>query len=341
MSMRQAVRRSLLRALHALAPGGVILSFHSLTSVDQPSNIPVNIPVDLFESVLDIVRDFAAPVALGEFLRRAATGARTTRLFSVTFDDAYAALPALAAPSLRSRGIPATLFVVGEAARQGGTFWWDRVADVYPHVPPARWTDFEDACGLPQEYRTGQDRGLGPLQPLRQWILARFRGRWPDSLAEALAILEDEVGAKTKQRSMTYDEIRSFIKHTDGAVGVHTSTHPVLPLLSDSEVLTEIASNTQELCEQFGGAVRALAVPFGLFDGRVLRLAKEAGMIAALTLSGHAVDGLQQGALPRVCISRGLRHWRFAVRVSGAAGAVERHLGRAKLEYPDLPSAST
>ena len=67
-------------------------------------------------------------------------------------------------------------------------------------------------------------------------------------------------------------------------LGVHTVSHPVLPLVPGTEMQQEIAGCYDRLRERFERAVPILAIPFGLYDDRTIRASRAAGMTAALTL---------------------------------------------------------
>jgi hypothetical protein len=192
---------------------------------------------------------------------------------------------------------------------------------------------FEDRIGLDPAYRAGQPVDSGPLRPLRQWILASFCGRWPAHLEQPLAELEHEHGSVTAHRPMTWDEISAFAADDLVDVGVHTATHPVLPLLEDAGVAAEIRDAYSAIRARIPRALPVLAIPFGLYTARTVVLARDAGMDASLTLANHPLRrAASDGALPRLSMGRGLRRWKLALRLVAPRRATP---------YPLLPSPTS
>ncbi len=89
-------------------------------------------------------------------------------------------------------------------------------------------------------------------------------------------------------------------------VGLHTYTHADLVTLGDDQVVTEIqmsASRLDQLCIPYEFA---LAYPYGSFNARVARLAREAGVIAAFTCEpGALTPSSDLLSLPRFELHRG------------------------------------
>jgi peptidoglycan/xylan/chitin deacetylase (PgdA/CDA1 family) len=325
-------------------PGAAILCYHGVTGPHLPSFNLANIPIEEITQTLMALRNDRVIVPLGELLHRHAAGRSVSGLAAVTFDDAYQSLAELLAPWLYNQGIPCSIFVTTNASRAGEAFWWDRVEDIYPRVTIERWRTFEDELGLPEDFRSGQPAIFGPIRPLRQYILAQFEGRWPSAHEEALRVLECEVGGGTLQRAMSFAELTSISKHGGVEIGVHTCTHPVLPLLSDADIVAEIGGCLEELRAKFDCTIPVLALPFGLFNSRVLRLASEAGVGASLTLANRLVRrrGTKTG-IHRISMTRGSATWRRRLQWIGITEHLRalRDLGRATEQFPALPSTST
>jgi peptidoglycan/xylan/chitin deacetylase (PgdA/CDA1 family) len=294
-----------------------------------------------FEAIVDSLRELGELVPLDELVTRHLRGQSTIGLVAFTADDAYASWLD-AEPLLVRLKVPLTIFAVNDAIASGGRFWWDRIDEVVAQSPPDRWRRFECDCGLPDVYRRGPLSGEGAGKPLRQWILAERDGRWPAALEPFLAEVEKELACFTPQRSMTEKELAGFLARTGSQLGVHTISHAALPFLRDEELLQEIRQSYGQLRDRFAGALPYLAIPFGLYDARTLRIASEAGMSASLTLQGQALDwpySVEVG-VPRVCVVREQRPGILALKASalprfGQSG--RRQYG----SFPDLPSATS
>jgi peptidoglycan/xylan/chitin deacetylase (PgdA/CDA1 family) len=318
-------------------PPGAILCFHGITSPRAPGQGEAHLSLPEFKAFIAAARRMGELVPLRELVERHCDGRSTAGLVAITADDAYASLLTEATDYLAGEAIPLTVFVVTQATMGGARYWWDRVDDVFPLVSPERWRAFENACGVTEAYRRGQPAAYGPLRPFRQWMLATHAGHWPAALEPELARLELESGSEAAQRSMTLPELARFAAFPAVDVGVHTLSHPVLPLLSDGDLKEEIAASYQILREHFPSAVPILALPFGLFDARTLAAAREAGMMASLTLAGTTLKRhAGRDDLPRFCLCRSDRPTRLRARLTGF---FDRKA--AAVRYPALPSATT
>jgi peptidoglycan/xylan/chitin deacetylase (PgdA/CDA1 family) len=327
--------------LQASRRRGAILCFHSVTTPTLPAEGTSHVSVKAFTSFIRVARRLGELVPLSELARRHAEGRSTAGLIAVTFDDAYAAVLTELKDVIARQAIPIAVFVVTGTAVRGARYWWDRIDDLFPRSAPERWRAFETACGVPDAYRRGQPREHGPLRPLRQWLLAAFAGRWPDHLEPALAALEQEIGYQTPHRSMTGRELDELSALPWVEIGVHTISHPVLPLLPDDEIRQEIAISFSALRERFPRTVPILAAPYGLYDERTIRSARSVGMTACLTLDDDLVDGGSGVGLPRFGVGRGHTPLTLGLRLLGVRRLL-RHLWDRQLPpYPALPSPTT
>ncbi len=326
----------------AVGTRGAVLCFHGLDVDAAPSRSSMHVPLRLLEATVAVVQRLWTIVPLRELVTRHVAGRGTAGLVALTADDAYASLLA-AEPFLKRSGVPFAVFVVSDALATGRIFWWDRIDDLFPLAPPERWRRFEDECGLPGTYRRGQPEDEDPLHPLRQWLLAEHAGRWPETLEEPLFRLEKDLGRRTIQRSMTEAELAGFVARAGIEVGIHTVSHAVLPFLPDDELVREIVHCHRELRSRFRDVLPYLAVPFGLFDARTLRLAAQAGMTVSLTVTGVPLPPqfVPELGMPRLCVVREYTPGILALKLSGAAALVNRLRGRRFTPYPALPSPTT
>jgi len=308
----------------------------------MPGEGEVHLSAQGFRTFIDAARQIGQLVPLRELARRHLTGRNTAGLIAITADDAYASLLGETADYIARDAIPLTVFAVTQAAAAGAKYWWDRIDDLFTRASRKRWRQFEDACGLTDDYRRGQPARYGPLRPLRQWLLAAHRGHWPGSLEPRLQELEREIGIQTAQRSMTFEELARIAKLPSVDLGVHTLSHPVLPLLSDGDLASEVSAAFRTLRERFANTVPVLAVPFGLFDKRTLVAAREAGMMASLTLAGTTLQRYAgRDDLPRFCVCRQDRAAKLRARLSGLFDRARAWWRAPTPKYPALPSATT
>ncbi len=68
---------------------------------------------------------------------------------------------------------------------------------------------------------------------------------------------------------MSWEHVRTM--HQAGwEIGGHTVSHPLLPELSDAEIVGELAFSNRRIAEEIGGVPTSFASPFDAYDERVL-----------------------------------------------------------------------
>jgi peptidoglycan/xylan/chitin deacetylase (PgdA/CDA1 family) len=127
---------------------------------------------------------------------------------------------------------------------------------------------------------------------------------------------------------------------------VHTLSHAALPFLPDDELVRQIVGCHAELQARFPGILPYLAIPFGLFDARTIRLSAQAGMTASLTLAGETLGRQSRrsrpdAGLPRFCVVREHTAGIVALKLSRVATVVNRLRVRRTNTFPALPSPTT
>jgi peptidoglycan/xylan/chitin deacetylase (PgdA/CDA1 family) len=124
-------------------------------------------------------------------------------------------------------------------------------------------------------------------------------------------------------------------------IGPHTVSHPVLPLLPDEEVRSEIRTSFDTLQSRYPNTLRVLTPPFGLYDERTIRLGIEEGMHGCMTLEPTLLDDMAPGdTMPRIGMTGRHRPLQAALFALGWWRGV-RPNRLADHHYPELPSEST
>lgn len=318
---------------------GVVLCYHSLTTSELPSAASVNVPLQAFQAQVQRIRETSEIVPLSTLLDRLRRGRSLAGLAAITFDDAYSSL-GLLRPLLEQGQLPVSVFVVTAAAGGGLRYWWDRLADASAVATDEVWGRFCHAATLPEAFLAQYGASSPREWPWRDWVVGRCAGRWPGEWEPALASLEEDSGGRTHHRSMNWEEIASFSRLPGVEIGVHTVSHPTLPLLPDAELTAEITDSHADLCERIDRVLPVLAIPFGLGDPRTVRLAREAGMAHTMSVSRRTVSPSdRRHPVPRFCVSAGERPWKLGLRV---AGVTENLLGwrGESADYPVLPGST-
>ena len=153
------------------------------------------------------------------------------------------------------------------------------------------------------------------------------------------------VGTERGTRSMLNWRELTEIAEAGIEIGAHSHEHPEFDRLSDDKLRDELDGPKRMLEDKLGLAVPGLAYPFGLWNAKARRAAREAGYAYAYTVGeARAASGSDPFTLPRLTVERtttieqfgalvsghdtlGMRRDRAVARASGAARRVKIGLG--------------
>ncbi|HUL48401.1 MAG TPA: polysaccharide deacetylase family protein [Gemmatimonadales bacterium] len=289
-SLYEILRALGLNALaRARARGGLVLCYHNVVAgtAEHLGGIGLHLPRHRFQMQMQWLAEHYAIVSLSEFVRRTAAGAPLRGIATITFDDAYQGVLEHALPVLRRLGLPATLFVVSEAAGDAQPFWWDHPAARAAAAAPRR------------EHWLRALRGDGPsiLQELTSDAPVRLPPDYlPASWSALAAAARDGIG-----------------------LGVHSATHRSLPELPDGDLERELTGSRRALEERAGVTASFFAYPYGRWDARIRAAVESAGFQAAFTLDYGLARGPHADlwTLPRVNVPASIHPAAFQAWCTG------------------------
>jgi peptidoglycan/xylan/chitin deacetylase (PgdA/CDA1 family) len=290
-------------ARHRRTADTVILAYHNIVPTGERvfGDASLHLSQDAFARQLDSLARTHDVVPLTDVIADDVhSPTRQSRPRAViTFDDAYRGAMTVGLAELRSRALPATVFVTPRFIG-GHAFWWDLLA--------AR-------DGLSTERR--------------ERALSSGRGRHDEVMA--MAAKGDDVRVTTEQgcvprhaRCADADELRAALEYAGLTLGSHTWSHPNLTRLDPSELHEELTAPRRWL-EQFGDRViPIISYPYGLANDAVCAASRSAGYIAGLMVEGGWMKGEPRDneafTIPRLNIPAGVSDAGFALRTSGLLG---------------------
>lgn len=283
------LRRACRRALGRVDP--LILMYHRVAEASiDPWGLAVH-PARFAEQ-MDALGRTRSVVPLEWLAGELLAGKRPQRVAVVTFDDGYLDVLLAAKPVLDGCGIPATVFLTTGALGTRSGFWWDRLASAV--LTPA---------AIPEEVRlsfaSSRTKDRERLH-LALWHAIRLLepGRREAAVDEVAAVL----GATEPPQApvMSAAEAGALIAGGGIALGAHSVSHPCLPALSAADQRREMRESRRAVEEITGRTVHGFAYPFGDFDGRCERIAREEGFAFAVsTRPGFAARARDLLRLPR------------------------------------------
>jgi peptidoglycan/xylan/chitin deacetylase (PgdA/CDA1 family) len=323
--------------LRPFARSGAILCYHGVATDDVRS--PIHHTVSELASAVRTARRLGEVIPLKELVVRHRQGKNTAGLFAITFDDAYLSLQN-AVDFFQREKVPVTVFAVPDALDEARRFWWDRLGAVLDRLTPEEMTVLSDRWRIPQGFRdTWLGTAWGPGRPLRQWVIARYAARWPAEFEGSLQELERAKRVGALDRSMTWEELERLVAAGPIDIGIHTRSHPAMPLLSADEQRLEITAGYDRLRERFPATIPVLAAPFGLFNRDTVAVTRELGLDACLGLGNRTLrfEG-KTGALPRFCMMHPDSAFKLAPRLSGVVDQIRSWRGEGPPDFPVPPT---
>ena len=269
---------------------GVVFCYHNVVA-DRESlrgNNGLHMRRSQFERQVEWIAGHFDVIPLRELVARVGARQSLRGVAALTFDDAYRGFFNHAIGMLRTLRLPATVFVVSDAAAHPAGFWWDHPA-----------THDNGTAGR-------RERWLRILQGDAQRILreaAPSRSWQPpaDLLPADWSTIRAACGA-------------------DLEVGVHSASHRALPALADDELMVELVDSRERVRTATGGRAELFSYPYGWWDERVLRAVRDAGYAGAVTLdSGFNGREHNPWRVRRLNIPAGIGDAAFEAWASGLA----------------------
>lgn len=261
-------------------PSGLqILMYHRVLA--QPDPFREGDPtVRDFARQMQVVRRWFQPLDLVEAAERLQAGTLPPRACVITFDDGYLDNLTLAAPILKSLGIPATVFVASGFG-DGRNMWNDVLIDAIltGQRRPLELMHF----GLGRYPCPDPKLGFVSLRPL----LNALKPLPPDTRESAVADCAAQLVAAPAARLMLGEEEIRSLQQAGVRIGAHTVSHPILNVLDDAAAKAEILESKRTLESVTGGPIEVFAYPNGRpqvdYGPRDVELVANAGFVCAVS----------------------------------------------------------
>ena len=93
----------------------------------------------------------------------------------------------------------------------------------------------------------------------------------------------------SKERYMSWEQL-SILYKNGHLIQSHTMTHPMLGVCDERQITYELETSKKTIEDKIGALVKYLSLPFGSFDERVVKIAKDTGYKAIFTSSCRTRD---------------------------------------------------
>jgi peptidoglycan/xylan/chitin deacetylase (PgdA/CDA1 family) len=274
----------------------LILTYHRVLA-EPDALIPDEVHARTFREHIEFFAANFHVLRLAEAVQRLQAGTLPKRALAITFDDGYLDNLEVAAPILRSTGVPGTFFVA--TGYMDGSCMWNDVVFEAARRTTRSFVDL-DAIGLgrhdtssSQHRRQFAEAAIDALK----YREAPERSRLTQALAEAAEV------PMPRGLMMRADQVAEL--HRLGMeIGAHTVTHPILARLDAASAEREIAESRAQLRAITGAEVPGFAYPNGRpgrdYAPEHARMVERAGFrYAVSTAPGCANRQSSRHELPR------------------------------------------
>ena len=194
-----------------------ILTYHSI----DESRSAISVPRDVFERHVTWLGSGAVHVTTVDELM---TVPDDSDAVAITFDDAFESVATIAAPLLRERGLPATVFVVTEHAGLTNT-WGGRAASGIPVMPLLDWSSLaalaDSGFSLGAHSRTHPDLTKVDPEALRDEVLG------------SVDAIERKAGVRPSCFAYPYGRVNAAVAAVAASVCTGAVTTELRPVRSD------------------------------------------------------------------------------------------------------------
>ncbi len=197
----------------------------------------------------------------------------------ITFDDGFDDNYLFAFPVLKKYNVPATIFIASKYIGTDEVFWFDKLIAVLLNM------DSGELCieELNNSYKLNDNRN--ERKEIAYEILSAIK-TVPNSIRKAILTKIYKSSGNTLQcldytqsKILSWSQVREM--YGSGiSFGSHTMTHPILAMLDDDEMKSELINSKKQIEKEIGCVIDSIAYPNGGvddFNNQVIKTTKESG----------------------------------------------------------------
>jgi peptidoglycan/xylan/chitin deacetylase (PgdA/CDA1 family) len=224
------------------------------------------VPVDVFKRQMEFLARHFRAVMPSEASHREPGQVRC----AITFDDGYLDNHTLAAPVLKSLGLPAGFYVCIDYVGTERWFWWETVAELFRRTVHGR---FDAGLMLPQQVADGRLRPSYPLVDFTsrhvagEHVMAVLRNAPQSAVDAALKRLSEVLDValpaiRRRAPLMDTSHLKDLRRH-GFEIGAHSANHVNLAQADEATLQREVVLAHRQLESASDGPIRSFAYPYG------------------------------------------------------------------------------
>ena len=266
MKLISSVKRKIKKKLHQ--PYGEILMLHSVVkerSVLHENRILEITPDFLEQTILKYKSEGYRFASLDKVQRKLERRKFSWRKFvCFTMDDGYANSFEQAYPVFKKHNCPFAIYITTDYPDKKAQYWWYQLEDALLKNEKLSINGVEYDC-------SDLDKKNKAFWDIREKIFS------PESETthEALKNIFRAYDCQEKSIALSWEQIVALSSDPLCTIGAHTLSHASLPTLSDEMIVRELSESRQKIEDRIKKPVKHFAYPYGNYDSRVVRLARE------------------------------------------------------------------
>jgi len=240
----------------------------------------------------------------------------------ITFDDGYKDNFTIAYPILKKNNIPFTVYLTTSFPDKSAVLWWYLLEDIIIKNNEISFSYDSRQYNYTVLEMADKERAFDSI---RSFIIDSTPFAMQSKIESVLGSYISDFYARTKELSLSWDEVKILSSDSLVTIGNHTANHYSLAALSVEEIRNDISFAQKLIESQTGVLPKHFAYPFGSrheVNMDAIRTIKDAGFItAATTLPGNLFyehsDNDMFLFLPRYLISEKISKYALNIRMNG------------------------
>ncbi|MFZ5450921.1 MAG: polysaccharide deacetylase family protein [Thermodesulfobacteriota bacterium] len=204
------------------------------------------------------------------------------KFIAITFDDGYVDIYHHAYPILKREGIPFAINITTGFPDRNVIIWWYLLEEL---LLKHQQLSFE-INGNSYNYHFANSREkYFAFREIRDFILNSTKENFLKKMQRIFGPLEIDLFKKTRELSLSWEQIREMSRDPLVTVGGHTINHKPLGKLTEEKIRQEIQGSVRRIEQEIGKKVEHFSYPFGRKEcgQREFALVKEMGFKTAVT----------------------------------------------------------
>lgn len=313
---------------------GQILMFHRVLPDSGKLRIHNHKSLEISPEHLENIIEFFRKrnyefISLDDLIALRSSSSKRSRKFVVfTFDDGYADNYLYAYPIFKKHNVPFTIYVATSLPDSNATLWWYLLEDMVVDKPSVQM----EVDGREMTFRTEtiKEKEIA-FNKIRYWFALADEKKLPALLNSLFRGSEELIAAKTKELSLTWQQIFELSQDPLVTIGSHTVNHFPLDSLTLEKSTFEILESKNIIESHISKEVKHFCYPLGSHGQKEIEILGKTSYATATTIKMANIfaENLDHPfSLPRIMINSLTTEKILSLQVNGLLLALRNKFKR-------------